>query len=75
MDAAVAEAQGRVAGLSASDYLQQSAARGLESNLRTLQQSVVAARKEAIAFYPDIEAGRAALALHWQKRAKGAIRS
>ena len=73
--AAVAEAQGRVAGLSASAYLEPSAAHGLESNLRTLQQSVVTARKEAIAFYPDIEAGRAALALHWRKRAKEFVRT
>jgi sarcosine oxidase subunit alpha len=73
--AAVAEAQGRVAGLSASAYLQPSAARELESNLKTLQQSVVTARRDAIAFYPDIEAGRAALAMYWQKQAKGAIRS
>jgi sarcosine oxidase subunit alpha len=68
--AAVAEAQGRVAGLSASAYFQPSQAREPENNLRTLQQSVVTARKEAIAFYPAIEAGRAAMALRWQSQAK-----
>jgi sarcosine oxidase subunit alpha len=73
--AAVAEAQGRVAGLAASAYLQACPAKGLENNLSTLRQSVVTARKEAVAFYPDIEAGRAAMALHWQKRSNGAIRS
>jgi sarcosine oxidase subunit alpha len=73
--AAVAEAQGRVAGLSASAYLQPSPTQGLENDLNTLRQSVVTARREAIAFYPDIEAGRAAMALHWINQGKGVIRS
>ncbi|UCD79451.1 MAG: FAD-dependent oxidoreductase [Desulfobacterales bacterium] len=73
--AAVAEAQGRVAGAAAFGYLQPAAALDLENDLRILKQSVMKARTEAIAFYPGIESGRATMARRWKKRAKGVVRS
>ena len=71
--APVAEAQGRVAGVAVSGYLQSIAASDLENDLRIFKQSVMKARKDAIAFYPDIEAGRATMARRWQCEAKGAV--
>jgi sarcosine oxidase subunit alpha len=71
--APVAEAQGRVAGAAACGYLQSAATSDLENKLSILNQSVIKARKEAIAFYPDIEAGRAAMARRWQKHTGGVI--
>lgn len=73
--APVAEAQGRVAGAAAFGYLHSAAGSDLENELRILKQSVMDARKEAIAFYPGIQAGRAEMARRWQKRAKEFVRS
>jgi sarcosine oxidase subunit alpha len=71
--AAVAEVQGRVAGVAACGYLQPAAASSLENDLSILKQSVIKARTEAIAFYPGIEAGRAAMVRRWQKQGKGVV--
>ncbi len=69
--AAVAEAQGRVAGAAACGYLQPGSDAELENDLSILKRSVMKARKEAVAFYPAIEAGRAAMARRWRDQAKG----
>ena len=69
--APVAEAQGRLAGATASAYLRSTAAADLENDLRIFKHSVMKARKEAIAFYPDIETGRAEMARRWQNQTKG----
>ena len=70
--APVAEAQGRLAGAAVCGFLQSAAATELENDLRIFKRSVVKARKEAIAFYPDIEAGRAEMARRWQDWVKRA---
>jgi hypothetical protein len=47
----------------------------LENDLRIFKHSVMKARKEAIAFFPGIEAGRSLMVRRWQHQAKGAIKS
>jgi len=70
--AAVAEAQGRLAGAAACAFLQSSAAADLENDLRIFKHAVMQARKETVAFYPDIGTGRAAMTRCWQKQIKAA---
>jgi len=65
--APVAEAQGRLAGAAVCGFLQSSAAAEQENELNTFKRAVVKARKEAVAFYPDIAAGRAEMARRWQQ--------
>jgi sarcosine oxidase subunit alpha len=66
--AAVAESQGRVAGVSVAAYLELAGASQLERDLKVQKAAVSRARKEAIAFYPDIEAGRKRMASLWPER-------
>ena len=68
--AGVAEIQGRIAGLAAAAYLNLADSDILEKNIQQHQINVIEARKSAIPFYPQIEAGRAKLNRIWHQRAK-----
>jgi sarcosine oxidase subunit alpha len=66
--AAVAEAQGRVAGVSAAAYLELAGTSDVEPDLKVQKAAVSRAQKEAIPFYPEIEAGRRRMASLWLER-------
>jgi sarcosine oxidase subunit alpha len=66
--APVAEAQGRLAGLSAAAYLELEEKQPPENNLKMYQAAIRQARAEAIAFYPDIDAGRDTMARRWKRK-------
>jgi sarcosine oxidase subunit alpha len=65
--AAVAEAQGRVAGITAASFLSLVVRSDREKNLSLYQEAVTKARKEIIPFYPHISAGRSRMAKFWRK--------
>ncbi|CAB1065686.1 Sarcosine oxidase alpha subunit (EC [Olavius sp. associated proteobacterium Delta 1] len=65
--AAVAEIQGRIAGLAAASYLKLAAEEDLERNRRRHQKNIIEARQTAIPFYPQIETGRARMNRIWQE--------
>jgi sarcosine oxidase subunit alpha len=66
--ALVAEAQGRVAGLAAANFLKLAAKLDLENDLKAKKEAVIKARKEAIPFYPNIEVGRNQMIRCWDSR-------
>ena len=59
--AGVAEVQGRIAGHAAAGFLKLAAKADLEGEIYKYQKAILEARKSAIPFYPQIEAGRAQL--------------
>ena len=63
--AAVAEAQGRVAGIAAAGYLNLVGRDALATELANRQERINAARREALPFMPNIQAGRAQMEDHW----------
>jgi sarcosine oxidase subunit alpha len=66
--AAVAEAQGRVAGLAAAGFLKPATKFDLDNDLKTKKEAVISDRKETIAFYPNIKAGRNQLVKCWDSK-------
>jgi sarcosine oxidase subunit alpha len=66
--APVAEIQGRVAGLAVAHYLELVSSAELENDRRVQRTAVMKARKDAVSFYPGIEAGRLKMAQIWENR-------
>ncbi len=67
--AAVAQAQGRLAGLSAAGYLGLLADNALQSALAKARQEIDSARDGSLPFTADIKAARARMAECWSNRA------
>jgi len=65
--ARVAEAQGRVAGIVAADYLGLEKGSSLENGLVRAQTAVSAARRENVPFLFNIEAGRTYMSQLWEQ--------
>ena len=66
--AGVAEIQGRIAGLTAVDYLKLADREVLERDIQKHQKNAIEARQAAIPFYPHIEEGRARMNRIWHER-------
>ena len=66
--AGVAEIQGRIAGLTAADYLKLADRDVLERDIQKHQKNAIEARQAAVPFYPQIEAGRARMNRVWRER-------
>lgn len=64
--AAVAEAQGRLAGFTIAEHLKLAATRVLEQNRESAAREVERARAAAFPFFPDVQYGRAQLAAAWE---------
>lgn len=71
--AGVAEIQGRIAGMAAADYLELTAGEDLPEDIFHQQQKLIEARQAAIAFYPQIKAGRARMNRIWRNQQAGAV--
>lgn len=68
--ASVAEAQGRVAGIAAAQYLGLANGPSLERDLEMHQVTVKAARRAALPFLPNIKDGRTYMSQYWSKYKK-----
>jgi len=68
--ASVAEAQGRVAGIAAAQYLGLANGPALERDLEMHQAAVKAARRAALPFLPNIKDGRTYMSQYWSKYKK-----
>lgn len=66
--AAVAENQGRIAGIHAARYLELIHPRSAETEIRRRHDRIKAIRSATPGFLPDIPAGRAAMTEHWRAR-------
>ena len=66
--AAVAEIQGRIAGLAAAAYLNPADGQNLSRAIETHQTDLNRARRTAIPFYPQIHAGRARMNRIWHQQ-------
>jgi sarcosine oxidase subunit alpha len=66
--AEVAEGQGRVAGITAADFLSLVKKSDYEKDLIAYQERVIRVREKTIPFYPNINAGRNAMAKYWKNR-------
>jgi sarcosine oxidase subunit alpha len=64
--AGVAEIQGRIAGLTAVDYLKLAGGQALKRDIHKHQKDIITARQAAIPFYSQIEAGRARMNRLWR---------
>lgn len=64
--AAVAECQGRIAGLAVAEYLGLGRTGELAVQREAQQRAAAAARREALVFLPGIERGRAAMQRLWE---------
>jgi len=65
--AAVAEIQGRIAGLTAVDYLKLAGRPALKPDIQKYQIDIIVARRAATPFYPQIEVGRARMNRLWNQ--------
>jgi sarcosine oxidase subunit alpha len=73
--AGVAEIQGRIAGLTAAEYLNLADRKVLERDIQKHRKNAIEARQAAIPFYPQIEEGRARMNRIYQGWPKNPVKS